>query len=134
MRIERQPPIWLLEFLGSKGSAFSQVQTVYMYAYSYVCIMYDFTVHTHEIHTTTEVPIRDTCTGSERTYHTVHTYIPTCSEVQYPTPRHPLSPSGLSPVSPTASRQERSSGIAFTASKEQIHTVVVVSPSYHVLE
>ena len=41
-----------------------------------------------------------------RTYHT-------CSELQYPTPRHPSSPSGLSP---TASRQERPSGIALLCS------------------
>ena len=47
-----------------------------------------------------------TDTDRVRTYHT-------CSELQYPTPRHPSSPSGLSP---TASCQERPSGIALLCS------------------
>ena len=42
------------------------------------------------------------------TYHTR-----TCSELQCPTPRHPPSPSGLSP---TASRQEHPSGVALLCS------------------
>ena len=69
----------------------------------------DFSAPFHRNDTTLQHD-NSTDTGSERMYHT-HTR--TCSELQYPTPRHPSSPSGLSP---TASRQERPSGIALLCS------------------